>query len=1198
MSAPHAEPVQESAAVIAGRSQAEAADPRLSVWVRANAGSGKTTVLINRAARLLLAGAAPDSILCVTYTKAAAAEMQARLFERLGAWSTAEDAALAAELARLEPSPAEPLSAEAEVARLRRARTLFARALETPGGLRIETIHAFCDRVLKRFPLEAGIVPGHRILEDTESARLWREALLATVAAADSGHADPTLGEAFARLSRDAGGRGPEEVLSQLLGRRVELEAQIEASQGVEGVVRRIGERVGAPTSPPEELVRDVLSALPREPIARALGALASKTAEKTRPALEALLAALSDPAPDPAEVREIARPFLLTASNTPLKQAFFSAEDLKRWSDFAAWFAPPAHKSLPMGTLTEALLRLLTQLDAAELAARSAAAFRVFAHASADDRRRRERVGGLGFDDLIHRVSKLLSSPGVAEWVLYKLDGGLNHILVDEAQDTSPGQWPIFNSLVAEFFAGAGRVPRKGADPRTLFVVGDEKQSIYRFQGADPEGFIAQRQAFARPDAPDRVLPDLAVSFRTVPEILAVVDKVSELNPLTVAATDPGASVADIVHHIPARVGHQGRVEVWSLPQAPDASPEASLADPVDAPRRQEPARVLAAEIAGRIRQMLDDGCRVHVRCAPGEETEGPVRGWRTRPLEPRDILILVRRRGRLYSLLPAELQRLRVPIAGQDRLSLTTNLAVRDCLNLMRFALAPEDDLTLAEVLKSPFCGWTDAALEGLAWPAGADRAQAGWWARLSAQEPPPILSRALSDATLSPAAFLSRVLQVPATEGDRTGAALLQARFGDGVWLALDALNAAAREAESQGVCELQAFLHRFATEAGEVKRDATKAQNAVAVMTVHGAKGLEAPVVFLPDTTQGVHGPGQMLFTPDGLPLWHRKAEIAPPAVEELRTAEATANAAENDRLLYVAMTRAQDLLVVCGHPIKNGEAENCWRARVEAAVRSMPESSTFTLPDGREAVAYGPDLPRSAALAATAGGASPGSGVRLTPLPAALARRVPVEASGPGFVSPSTLATPAEAEITSPVLAPLQPDRGLRLRRGRLIHRLVERLPALAPAARRAAAERLLATETDLSDRARAEILNAAFGVLDHPDFAALFGPGSRAEVAVVGRLPALKGAIINGRVDRLVVTDSEVIIADLKTDRPAPVRVEDVGEAYLVQMAAYALLLADTFPGRTVRAGLLWTDGPAWMELPHAVLMAAFRRAI
>ncbi|MEM8921712.1 MAG: UvrD-helicase domain-containing protein, partial [Pseudomonadota bacterium] len=218
----------------------QASDPERSAWVAANAGSGKTKVLIDRVARLLLEGVAPDAILCVTYTKAAASEMQARLFRRLGGWCVAADKELRADLGDLQGREAKTYQPED----LGKARELFARALETPGGLRIETLHAFCGRLLRRFPLEAGAPPGFRELDDADAARLW-ERSLAKLGALAGG--DDEIGNAIRDVALFAGARGVSEPLRALGGKRAEFQAFIQKAGGLDGAIGALRDDLNAP---------------------------------------------------------------------------------------------------------------------------------------------------------------------------------------------------------------------------------------------------------------------------------------------------------------------------------------------------------------------------------------------------------------------------------------------------------------------------------------------------------------------------------------------------------------------------------------------------------------------------------------------------------------------------------------------------------------------------------------------------------------------------------------------------------------------------------------------------------------------------------------------------------------------------------------------------------------------------------------
>jgi ATP-dependent helicase/nuclease subunit A len=1143
----------------ASEGQRRAALPDRSAWVEANAGSGKTKVLIDRVARLLLKRAEPDSILCVTYTKAAASEMQSRLFARLGDWCVMEEGKLTTELAKLEGRSVGDYTLED----IGLARQLFAKALETPGGLRIETIHAFSGRVLRRFPLEAGVAPGFSELDDDDAAELWDAAFRAMGRRVVRG--DKALIEA-ARFAAEAGGGKGLEAVRTLLPRRAAIQRYIAGAGGIDAAVEKLRGQLKAPSLGADAILEQAMGAdLPRTNLQRAQAAFASG-GKRDQDQAQLLGVALSDQG---AEARFAA-----------LRRVIFKSDgDLKaRTTVFSKSLAAdhPVVVDLfdidpPQGSETQRILATAAAINARRLYDRSAALLRLADVLFEDFARRKRARAGLDFDDLIETTSQLLTRRHAAEWVLWKLDGGISHILLDEAQDTSPAQWRILKALTDDIFAGAGA---ERAFLRTLFVVGDQKQSIYSFQGADPEHFLFEKQTFetsARTADIAYELPDLAMSFRSSPEVLNYVDAVFDTNVFVPDApfTLLPPAAADLLRHTPFRRNEPGSVEVWPLETQPKVEP----AEPWTAPRGQEsaasPKSKLATRIAKFIRREIDSGAAVW------EKNQ-------QRPARPGDFLILVRgRTGGLFDGILQALKRENLPVTGADRIQLLDSLAVQDLLNLIRFALCPEDDLALAETLKGPFGGLDDDQLFAVANPRTGRL-----WPTVQAANLPIVafLENVLARRHQPPFEFLTHALE-RGVGLPRPGWELILSRFGGPAREPVTALIDRAAAFDAGEAPSLQTFLHAVERRGGEVKRELSGPQDEVRVMTVHGAKGLEAPIVILPDTCSAHRAERDGVFlADDGAPIWAGSKSNDTDLSAQLRAIAEARALREHRRLLYVALTRAQDRLIVCGAErgnTKEGHEKTSWYRVCEGAMQRLAASGRVEdIRDGERAIqrfGAAPELLIAATVSARSA----------TALPAWLTRPVNLEFKG-RLLSPSRLTAAGEP----PVISPFGAGRAERLRRGSLIHLMFEVLPGLPQKSRRRAAEAFLKKQPDLAPDQRKEMLEATLGVLDDKQFAAVFAPGGRAEAPVIGRLG---DNTINGRVDRLVITDREILVVDYKTDRPAPPSVEGVGEAYIAQMAAYRAVLSQRWPDRPVRCLLVWTDGPRLMEIPPSTLDRALK---
>jgi ATP-dependent helicase/nuclease subunit A len=1127
--------------------QQRAAVPRASVWVSASAGTGKTRVLIDRLLWLMLDGTDPQRILCLTFTRAAAAEMANRLNEELAEWATLRSGALAQRLQRLTGR----MPDDAAIAR---ARQLFARVLDTPGGIKISTLHAFCQALLHRFPIEAGVPAEFAVMDERSAREALVEAGERVVIAAREG-GDPELAEALSIVARHAS-------------------------------EERFGALMAALTAERNKL-RRVLANGHAELRSRLCGAL-SLPAGTTEQMLIASFCA--EGAGDEAGLRAAAAAL-----------AGGSCADRERGAAFAAWCEAPARRPEMIAAYTKAFLTeegevrryLITQSAACssasdirailETEAARVKEFRLaqlaavlvettcalarlggaLIHAYAE----RKRVQGmLDYDDLVSIARDLLRRPGLAPWVLFKLDGGLDHILIDEAQDTNPEQWEIVAALAEEFFAGEGARDRL----RTIFAVGDAKQSIFSFQGADPQAFLRMRDHFearinaARQDW--RVVP-LEISFRSTEPVLAAIDAIFRHD----AARDGVALDGSEIRHIAARAGHSGLVELWPpvVPQ-PEGPPD-TAALPITRQRTTEPRTRVAAAIAATIGHWLQTR----------EMMEG-----RSRPIRPGDVMVLVRRRNGFIGELLRALKQRDIPVAGADRLMLTEQLAVQDLMALGRFLLLPEDDLTLATVLKGPFFGIDEETLFELAY----DRGDEKLWARLRA--------RAKQDPHLREtferlSALLARADFVPPYElyaeilGTHGGRRALLERLGTEAEDPVEEFLGLALAYEREHAPSLQGFLRWLVSGDTEIKRDfGARQRDEVRILTVHGAKGLEAPVVFLPDTMQLPKPPEPLLWTArDGLPLWCPRRDLAVPAYTTEKQAARARQLQEYRRLLYVALSRAQDRLYICGWQTREAPNEVCWYTLCRAGLGEIATPFAFdaTALIGRDgwsgeglrlscAQNIAPVREPRAPVPAAAG-----------PLPHWVREAPPAEPDRPRPLFPSR---PSEAE--PPTLSPLAARDADRFKRGLLVHRLLQSLPELPIGERDAAARRFLALPTQgLSAEEQDDIRRATLAVLSHPDFAPLFGPGSQAEVPIVGLIGS---HAVSAQIDRLVVAEDRVLIVDYKTLRPPPAVEHEVPAIYLRQLAIYRAALARIYPGREIRCALLWTAGPQLMPISPEIL--------
>lgn len=1111
--------------------QITAANPASSTWLSANAGSGKTRVLTDRVARLLLQDVPPERILCLTYTKAAASEMQNRLFKRLGEWAMKPDADLRGELLHLgmEAGALTP-------ALLSHARTLFARAIETPGGLKIQTIHSFCSAVLRRFPLEAGVAPNFTEMDERAQAMLCADVLDSLAEGAGQGAVDS--------LAAHVSGDDPMPLIRALLGKRLAFEtdwpdADIMAWFDLPG------------TYTAADLIAHVFHGDERD-ICHVVRQNLDPD-NRNQGANHRRLSAINWDVPGLADIATLEEVFLTgSKTKTPDRPKIGSFPTKPIWAKMSAIHDPLEALMLRLAE-ARPLRRALIAADKTLALHRFARGFLPAYDAA------KAALGWLDFDDLILSTRRLLADSSVAQWVLFRLDGGIDHILVDEAQDTSPAQWDIVAQLAEEFASGSGA--RADLD-RTIFVVGDKKQSIYSFQGADPDGFDRMRAHFAgrlRDAEAQFQSCALAHSFRSAPPILHLVDKVFE--------GAASAGVGQDVTHIAFKQDLPGRVDVWPVVEKAESAEKPDWDDPVDQLADDHHTVRLARAVAAEIKRMIQAGTPI--------TAEGT-----RRPVTAGDILILVQRRSDLFHELIAAIKEQGLPIAGADRMRLAAELAVKDLTALLSFLATPEDNLSLAAVLRSPLCGWSEPALHDLA----HGRNRAYLWRVLQRRRDMDEDTVAMLEDLRNHADFLRPYDLLERILIRHHGRRNLLARMGGEAEDGIDAMLAQALAYERMEVPSLTGFTGWLQADDVQIKRDPGSAGDQIRVMSVHGAKGLEAPVVILPDTAyrQGNHS-APKLFAPDGGPVcWAGRKDDSPDAMRDLFDEAAAREVEERNRLLYVAMTRAESwLIVAAAGDIAKGETEG-WYPHILTAAQGcnatphpMPTGQGWRLESGDWTALGRSSAPRSHPPA----------------LPDWLHSRPKARPRDATPLSPSDLggdkALPGDGAGLDEDAAKL---------RGRRLHLLLEHLPDLPQSGWYAAAPGILSVEGDLPDADLAELFEEAATCLTSPALAPLFTRDALAEVTLTAPSPTL-GRTLLGQIDRLILAADHVLAVDFKSNATAPDRPEDTPDGILRQMGAYAEMLAAIYPGKRIDTAILWTRPARLMPLPASLTTPALVRA-
>jgi ATP-dependent helicase/nuclease subunit A len=1119
--------------------QRDASDPERSVWVTANAGSGKTYVLTARVLRLLLSGAKPEEILCLTYTKAAAAEMRGRVAERLGKWALEGEDELIKDLTALSGVPPTPGM------RLR-ARSLFARALEAPGGLRIQTIHAFCESVLHRFPREAGVPFDFSVLEEHERDSMLLEARETVIAAGLRGSGEATAVETLFGLLSDF---QIETAILEALNQQRTLRRVLAQPRVAKRELRKLVGDVGTIDDVKDEISSDY--GLSREDHATIFSLVVPD------PAGTDFVDRLGQIDPEHPDADDLLDAFLTQADRTLRKTLLKKAT--------AVLIPEVAARLVAEGQRIEALHQ---KLVSAELISRSEAMLDVVAAISAHYERQKRARSLLDFDDLIEKLAALLRDEAQGTWVRYKLDAGLSHILVDEGQDTNPLQWQVVGALIDDFFFGDSAAADR---PRTLFAVGDQKQSIFSFQGADPEVFVeAGRQyAFSAKAAHFEITPvPLRYSFRTLPNVLNAVDEVFKRADLRDGALEESG-----VAHSTARADSGGMVTLWPpiKDQAEETDPDNWPTEPPEI-QTQSAQRKVAERIAREIKGWVD--------------SKRPL-GPRGRTISPDDVLILVQVRSILFHEIIRALIRAGVPTPGADRLAVTTHIGVLDMMALGDVLSNPADDLQLAALLRSPLFDVSEDELLAVAQPRGDKRL----WRAIEGSD---ILSvKAAYDQLYRwrnrldferPFNFYADVLYAGG------GLRRMRGRFGSEIDDVMAEFLDLALSHEQSPQPSLLGFLAELRSREVTIKRELAEGGAGVRVMTVHGAKGLEAPIVILADAASTERGRDRRsVYLRARPPLFVHASSAAThaPATTEFKDEADGDQIREYWRKLYVAMTRAEDELYVTGYLTKQGKVDGSWYEAIEQGLGPLSESVVDA--DGNTtALVYPRERPAPAKLKPVDALADiDGATLDLTPLPPHKVRKV---------LRPSSVETPSNPDRTLATRLEEGLDPETARLAGTALHALLQHLAKVAPADRAAVAARALPLLLPEAPDQHAPLAAKALSILSRPELAYLFAEGSRSEVPFLATARHDGETVtIAGRIDRIVTTPGGVLLVDFKSDADPVMESDQVKPGYRTQLGLYALVAKQLFPGQRIEAGILWTGLESLLKLSDAFLAEAAR---
>ena len=1107
---------------IATAQQRSAAKSDYSVWVEASAGTGKTKVLTDRVIRLLLSGVEPQRLLCLTYTKAAAVQMNERIADYLGKWAVISDDKLKENIRDLL---GKNNIASADINKLMPvARILFAKLLDTPGGIKIQTIHSFCQDILKRFPLEAGVSPYFSVLDDRERIEIMAKIKDNIISLQKN--LNSNVLQALQYFIDNTNEYSFSDVMQNIIDNRLFIAEILRKHGNFTTFLTALSKKLGVKESDSDEIIKQNFMQTINISELNANIAAWQKGKIKDNEKVEKLQQILANNFS--ASDYDLYKTIFLTGDNKPFSE-----------SNMAAKSAQEADTNLLERAYKEAfrLVAAQNKLISLKLYQSTKYFLTIAQYLNSEYDNFKKSNAKLDYDDLIILTRNLLASPSAAAWVLYKLDGGIDHILLDEAQDTSPEQWDIIKYLSEEFFAGQGASDKQ----RTVFAVGDRKQSIFSFQGADPDKFD-EMSVYFQNKAQDRFKKvNLEVSFRSAPAILQSVNKVFANQDVYkgVVAYD------ETINHLPFRAGEFSRVEIWPpyVAKSDDkVQDESALQPPIEMKRRESVRTKLAYAIAEKIKSLVNET------------------SLSEKPLNYRDFMVLVRKRDAFVEEFIRACKQLHVEISGADKMVLTEQIAVQDLISLGKFLLLPNDDLALAEILKSPLFNLDDNDLFDLCY----NRKNSLLWSRLGDNKKYEHIYKQLQfllDKTdyIRPYELYNTVLS------DLNGREKYISRMGIEVEDALDEFLSLTIAFEQQNVPSLQNFINWISRSELTVKRAVEQKDiNAVRLMTVHASKGLQAPIVFLPDTISMKSKTKQSLLSDNELMYYPLNKTYCENKCAEIKNSMKQKEDDEYRRLLYVALTRAEDRLFICGYSNSAKINAHSWYS----LCRDNLVDSGFPADE-----IYINETPEFIAKKA-----SDEQFLTYNVLPAEDWLFTNVKPENP-LAKPYTPSKPIDEEVDA--VSPLE-ESGNFYKRGIIIHKLLQFLPQNMGDMEKSIDVFLQKNAADFSAVQQNKIKSEVVSLLKNPQFAEFFGPKAKSEVAISGEVD---GKIVSAQLDKLLILPDKIIIVDFKTNRPPAQNLMFTPKVYIDQLTTYAKLLKKIYPNHVIETYILWTNEARLMQV-------------
>ena len=1103
--------------------------PITSSWVSANAGSGKTFNLINRVVRLLISGVAPSKILCITFTNSAAEEMKVRLLDRLAEWVTMESNELLFHIESLLETKF--TDGESRKLILLKARQLFAEVLEEQSSLRISTIHSLCETILRHFSVETGIPFDFKIINEIEQRALIEELLQEF--AVESNQAFININKIIKPSSEAALTDFTLEIISdqERLIKEDFFEYFPEFTEAVsEGEINNSN----------SQKLRSKISSKVLKTLIEAFSTGGNESQIHGKMIEDSYSS-------EQENFFEVMEKVFLTLEKKP--------RDHKRFPDKKVLEKYPQIIST-IKKITDLILDIRRDCQTKDLYLKTKKVKDFGKEVVSKYEKKKLEKNSLDFYDLLKKVKDLLCKDGMMSWVNFKIDATLNHLLVDECQDVSPIQWEIINRIAGEFFDNWAAVQ----ESKSIFIVGDEKQTIYSFQGADPLTFTKVKSFYSKKlksVGSNLIDLDLNKSYRSSPLILNYINKVfSDPNSLGVKVVKPHQGTKSL----------PGRVEIWPIDQKQKTiiSPKVWW-ESVSETNSSDSKEIFAERLAKEIRVILAE------KFIPDENSDC----IKFRKVMPNDIMILFRSRSPLYYEIIEQLNRQHLPTQGADRIILNNDISIKDIISLLKFLDNPLDDLSLAEALKSPFFNISEAKLFEFAY----NREESLWLSFLNNSSESDIIteiSNLLSQVdTLTTYELLEMILV------ENSGMEKLINRLGSEVYETVEAFLGYVSEFEDNNISSLASFLNWFSKNKLEIKRPPNKEGRQIKVMTIHASKGQESPIVILPDTLNHSIKMTQSKLVKSKNSIFFKQEKLERcQKISEIERANLVENEFEENRLLYVALSRTKYWLIISA----NGKTlEESWYQKCLLAYEQM-SSEEFTVSNevsGQKMVLEYNWHRESNKANHTIDPVieNINMGVKL--------KEIDVNKVEKEKLSPTSLKKiyPKPYSRTERINESL--DKNMSLIRGNLIHSLFEKLSKVENSKRQIVAKNIAKIHfPELKENYVESAIAETLSVMRAKENKRFFSREARFEITIMGALEGI--GKINGKIDCLLINDKEIEIVDFKTDRNPPKSVSEVSAAYIMQLGIYSSLIQRSFPDLPIFSYILWTKSNSIMPISRS----------